>query len=97
WPHNRPTIYPAKITRIGSVGLLLGCIGEAFTSRINDATIEVLTRLGYDVHMLPSITCCGALGLHAGFREQSLTLAKHLIDSALAENVDFYISNIAGC
>lgn len=96
-PRDRPSVYHAKQKKIGDVGLLLGCIGDVFTARINDATIRVLNRLGYDVHTFPDIVCCGALGIHAGFRERSLELATHLMRTVESSSIDHYISNIAGC
>jgi glycolate oxidase iron-sulfur subunit len=96
-PRNRIPVYHATAKKIGDVGLLLGCIGDVFTARINDATIRVLNRLGYDVHTFPEIVCCGALGIHAGFRERSLELATHLMKTVESSSIDFYISNIAGC
>lgn len=97
FPRERNSVYHATDNKIGEVGLLLGCIGDVFTARINDATIRVLNRLGYDVHTFPEIVCCGALGIHAGFRERSLELARHLMQSVEQSSVDYYVSNIAGC
>lgn len=96
-PRNRLPVYRATSAKIGDVGLLLGCIGDVFTARINDATIRVLNRLGYDVHTFPEIVCCGALGIHAGFRERSLELGMHLMKTVENSSIDYYISNIAGC
>jgi glycolate oxidase iron-sulfur subunit len=96
-PRHRLPVYHTAGQKIGDVGLLLGCIGDVFTARINDATIRVLNRLGYDVHTFPEIVCCGALGIHAGFRERSLELATHLMQAVERSTIDFYISNIAGC
>jgi glycolate oxidase iron-sulfur subunit len=96
-PRNRIPIYHATTNKIGDIGLLLGCIGDVFTARINDATIRVLNRLGYDVHTFPEIVCCGALGIHAGFRERSLELATQLMKTVENSSIDYYISNIAGC
>jgi glycolate oxidase iron-sulfur subunit len=96
-PRSRPAVYHAIGEKRGSVGLLLGCIGDAFTARINDATIRVLNKLGYDVHTFPEIVCCGALGIHAGFREKALELGRHLMKTVQESSIDFYVSNIAGC
>jgi glycolate oxidase iron-sulfur subunit len=96
-PRHRIPVYHTTQKKIGDVGLLLGCIGDVFTARINDATIRVLNRLGYDVHTFPEIVCCGALGIHAGFRERSLELATHLMKTIENSSIDYYLSNIAGC
>ena len=97
FPKERPFVYPATEARRGSVGLLIGCIGDLFTSRVNDATIKVLNRLGYDVHTIPEIACCGALATHSGFGERARELALSTISTLEASPVNYYISNIAGC
>lgn len=94
---SRPSVYPALSKKKGDVGILVGCIGDVFTSRINDATITVLRKLGYDVHTLPEISCCGSLAIHEGYHEHAVSLAKMNVATVLASKVDFFISNIAGC
>ena len=97
FPKERPLVYPAIGKRGGSVGLLIGCIGDLFTYRVNDATIKVLNYLGYDVHTIPEIACCGALASHAGFGERARELALNAIATLESAPVDYYITNIAGC
>ncbi len=94
---SRPSVYPALSKKKGDVAILVGCIGDVFTSKINDATITVLRKLGYDVHTLPEITCCGSLAIHEGYHDHAVALAKKNVDTVLASKVDFFISNIAGC
>jgi glycolate oxidase iron-sulfur subunit len=93
----RKSLYPSLTAKKGDVALLIGCIGDVFTSRINDATITVLQKLGYDVHILAEITCCGSLAAHEGYHDHAVTLAKKNVDTVLASKVDYFISNIAGC
>jgi len=97
FPKTRPFIYRSIGKKRGNVGLLIGCIGDLFTSRINDSTINVLNQLGYDVHTIPEITCCGALAAHSGFGQRARELALNAIGVLESEPVEFYISNIAGC
>ncbi|MFI5263085.1 MAG: (Fe-S)-binding protein [Candidatus Kapaibacterium sp.] len=97
FPKKRPLMYPAKGKKQGSVGLLIGCIGDLFTLQVNDATIKVLMHLGYDVHTMPEITCCGALAAHSGFGDRARELALNAISAIESSTIDFYISNIAGC
>ncbi len=94
---SRQAVYPSLSEKKGDVAILVGCIGDVFTSKINDATIAVLRKLGYDVHTLPEITCCGSLAIHEGYHDHAVTLAKKNVDTVLASKVDFFISNIAGC
>lgn len=97
FPSTRPNAYPAKGKRIGSVGLLIGCIGDVFTKPVNDATITVLTTLGYDVLTIPEITCCGSLAEHAGYPDRTTHLATIALEAIEEAHVDYFITNIAGC
>lgn len=97
YPQTRPQIHFSTTNKRRSVGLLIGCIGDLFTSRVNDVTIKVLNHLGYDVHTIPEIACCGALAAHSGFGERARELALNVIATLESSPVDFYISNIAGC
>lgn len=94
---SRPPVYPALSKKKGDIAILVGCIGDVFTSKINDATITVLRKLGYDVHTLPEITCCGSLAIHEGYHDHAVSLARENVRTVLASKVDFFISNIAGC
>lgn len=94
---SRPPVYPALSKKKGDAAILVGCIGDVFTSKINDATITVLRKLGYDVHTLPEITCCGSLAIHEGYHDHAVSLARENVRTVLASKVDFFISNIAGC
>ncbi|MDP4220220.1 MAG: heterodisulfide reductase-related iron-sulfur binding cluster [Bacteroidota bacterium] len=97
FPHRRNSVYRSTAAKRGSVGLLIGCIGDLFTARINDATISVLNKMGYDVHIIPEIACCGALSAHAGFGEHARELALKTISALESATIDYYIANIAGC
>src|SRR5947209_1996223 len=94
---ERPLIYSAIGKKRGSVGILIGCIGDLFTESINEATVRVLRTLGYDVHTIPEIACCGALASHAGFGEKARGLALRAISALERSPVDQYVTNIAGC
>lgn len=97
-PAHRPTNQPAAQGKRGTVGLLIGCVGDVFTSEVNNATIRVLHQLGWNVTLIDQqATCCGALAIHAGYRERALALGRIMIDAALDAKVDFFLSNIAGC
>ncbi len=98
FPTTRPDVYrTSKIVRRGTVGLLVGCIGDVFTKPINDATITVLNALGYDVLTLPEIQCCGSLAAHAGYLDQTRSLATKLLETIERNTIDAFITNIAGC
>jgi len=96
-PVSRPELHKSQPDTRGTVGLLLGCIGEVFTSEINTATIRVLTKLGWNVKIISNTTCCGALAIHAGYRETALELSSNMITQVHQSEVEYFISNIAGC
>ena len=79
------------------VGLLLGCVQRVFFSEVNAATARVLTAEGYEVVAPREQPCCGALLVHAGEEEQAQQLARATIDAFDRTNVDYIVSNAAGC
>jgi glycolate oxidase iron-sulfur subunit len=97
FPASRKDLYQSSRPNGKRVGLLLGCVGDVFTSQVNDATITVLNALGYDVDVLPNVTCCGALAAHAGYVEVTKELAQQNLAILKDDRIDHIISNIAGC
>jgi glycolate oxidase iron-sulfur subunit len=89
--------FPARGTRRGRVAVLQGCIQEAFLGQVNDATVRVLQRNGFEVLIPPGQTCCGAAQAHSGEEELARELARQNIDALLAADVDVIISNAGGC
>jgi len=87
--------YPATQTKRGAVNLFLGCITNAFDAETLRASIHVLTRLGYDVHIPPAQSCCGGIARQQG----ESTTAEQLI----ANNVDAFenglpvLTTASGC
>lgn len=59
------TVYPAADAH-GEVSLFLGCVTNALDAETLAASIFVLNRLGYIVHVPPGQTCCGGLHLQIG-------------------------------
>lgn len=80
----------------GRVALLLGCAQQALDPDINDATIEVLTRNGFEVVIPETQGCCGALSWHVG---ELVDAQKFAINNlgAFPADVDAVITNAAGC
>ena len=97
FPMARPAIHEAIGEKRSSIALLLGCIGNVFTPEVNDATILVLRRLGYEVHTMPELHCCGALAVHAGYGEHTKRLATNNIEMFRNSKIEYIITNIAGC
>lgn len=85
--------------RRGKVLFFTGCIQEAFLAPVNEATIRVLQRNGYEVHTPSGQTCCGAAHLHLADFENAKRLARRNIDVFLAGKgeYDSIICNAGGC
>ncbi len=94
---NYGRTFPAQGGRKHRVALLGGCIANLSFARLNEATIRVLQKNGCDVEVPEHQTCCGALHVHAGIRDQARVQARQNIDVLLAGNYDAIITNAAGC
>jgi glycolate oxidase iron-sulfur subunit len=83
------------------VAMMAGCIANISFARLNEATVRVLRKNGCEVIIPANQTCCGALHVHAGIRDQARILAKQNIDAVLAAHaagqIDAVITNAAGC
>jgi glycolate oxidase iron-sulfur subunit len=90
-------ITPAKGEKRKRVGLLLGCVQQAFFSHVNAATARVLSAEGYEVVAPSEQCCCGALFVHAGEEARAQELARKTIDAFEKANVESVVINAAGC
>jgi glycolate oxidase iron-sulfur subunit len=90
-------VFAAEGQRRYRVALLGGCIANIFFARLHEATVRVLVKNGCEVHVPENQTCCGALHVHSGEREQARVLARKNIDALLPGDYDAIISNTAGC
>lgn len=91
-PKVRGTKAPVKR---GTVAFMQGCIQRVFFGDVNQATINVLSAEGWEVHSPRSPRCCGALPMHAGVDEEAIPLAEATI--AAYEGFDKIVTNVAGC
>lgn len=94
---NYSEVIPAKGETKKRVALLTGCVMDVMFGDINEATVNVFTRNGYEVVVPRGQRCCGALHIHAGDRETGKKLARENIDAFLAAGVDKIVVNAAGC
>jgi glycolate oxidase iron-sulfur subunit len=85
----------------GRVALLTGCANSVLEPNINEATVRVLNRAGFDVVIPPSIGCCGSLEHHLGMEDGALAKVKTNVDGWMAEidgdGLDAIIINASGC
>jgi glycolate oxidase iron-sulfur subunit len=90
--------FPAEGAQRYRVAFLAGCIANISFARLNEATVRVLQKNGCEVVVPAGQSCCGALQMHAGIRDEARRLAKKNIDAVLASgNFDAIITNSSGC
>ena len=77
--------------------MLGGCIANISFARLNEATVRVLRKNGCEVSIPANQSCCGALHVHAGIRDEARKLARRNIDALLEEGFDAIITNAGGC
>lgn len=92
-----PEVIPARKTAKYRVAFLTGCVQNVFFSKTNQASIEVLTKLGCEVVVPKNQKCCGALSVHSGRLEEGREFARSTIDTFSSLKVDYFIINSAGC
>jgi len=90
-------VFPAEGQRRHRVALLGGCIANISFARLNEATVRVLQKNGCEVVVPDTQTCCGALHVHQGLREDARRLARQNIDALTEGGFDAIITNAAGC
>ncbi len=97
-----PGVFTAESPkRKGRVALLSGCAQPVLNPGINDATIRLLRRAGYEIVMPKGEVCCGALVHHMGKEEASLENARRNVDvwmkEAEGEGLDAVLITASGC
>ncbi|MGH9863379.1 MAG: (Fe-S)-binding protein [Candidatus Acidiferrales bacterium] len=90
-------VYPAEGERRARVAFFAGCIAQVAFAEMNRATVRVLQKNGCEVVIPAGQLCCGALHVHAGWREQARRLARANLEAFLGDNFDAIIVNAAGC
>ena len=84
-----------------AVGLVAGCVQQVIGGDINSASIRLLERLGWRVHLLSEPACCGAIEHHLGktalaqkrFRQNIIDWIKQVDEFGL----EALIVNASGC
>ena len=90
-------VYPADGEKKYRVAFLSGCVANICFARLNEATVRVLQKNGCEVVVPADQTCCGALHVHAGFRDVARRLAAQNVAACLAGDYDAIITNAGGC
>ena len=81
----------------GRIGMLTGCVQDAYFAHVNDATVRVLAAVGYEVVLPKAQGCCGALMVHSGLEQEAKEHAKRMIASFEEARVETIVINAAGC
>ena len=89
--------FPASGPCWARVAFFAGCVAQVTFTKLNEATIRVLTANGCEVVVPTAQFCCGALAAHAGVRDAARDLAGKNLDAFLGEDFDAIITNAAGC
>ena len=79
----------------GTAALLAGCVMEPWFGAVQQATIDLLVRAGYQVTAPVDQTCCGALAAHDGAADQARRLARQNLGAL--SGVDLVVATAAGC
>lgn len=90
-------VLPAEGEKRGRVAFFRGCVQDAFLGRVNTATVRVLQRNGFEVHLPGGQTCCGAAAHHLGESELAKSLARRNLDAFAPTRFDAIINNAGGC
>ena len=94
---NIGKVFPLPGTQRYRVAFLAGCIANVSFARLNEATVRVLQKNGCEVTVPGDQTCCGALHVHSGRKDEARALARTNIDAVLSGGFDAIITNAAGC
>ena len=92
-----PSQTPARGERRGCVAFLEGCVMPELFGDVNRASVELLSRQGFEVLVPGAQGCCGALQAHAGDLETAHALASKNASAFDALDVDAIVVNSAGC
>lgn len=89
--------FPAQGIERARVAFFAGCIANVTFTKLNEATVRVLTANGCKVVIPDQQLCCGALAAHAGVRETARELARTNIAAFANPDFDAILTNAAGC
>ncbi|KAG1650427.1 Glycolate oxidase iron-sulfur subunit [Nymphon striatum] len=99
--YAKPATHAPSQKKIGRVAILTGCAQPVLKPGINEATIELLKRIGVEVVVPKGEGCCGALVHHMGREEDALRDAKRNVDAWTVEiengGLDAIIVTASGC
>ncbi len=89
--------YPATTEARGHVGLFTGCMGALLDHQTVTAAIKVLTAAGFAVSVPEQQSCCGALALHDGDKQNFERLAALNCSVFSDKSLDAIVTIASGC
>lgn len=90
-------VYPAVGKVRGEVGLFLGCVARVADVETLSASIFVLNRLGYTVHVPHRQGCCGAMHASLGEPEKVRVFEEQNVRAFAGMDMEAVISTATGC
>jgi glycolate oxidase iron-sulfur subunit len=81
----------------GSAALFTGCVMSALFGDTHRSTVRVLVRSGWCIEAPARQGCCGALHLHAGFKDAARAYARRTIAAFEDSPAERIAVNAAGC
>ncbi len=90
-------VHEARGIRRARIAFFAGCIARMTFTSLNEATLRVLQANGCEVVVPGGQWCCGALAVHAGFRDVARDLARRNLAAFEQGDFDAVITNAAGC
>ncbi len=92
-----PAVLPAIGPKRATVGLFVGCVGDAMFPGTTAATARVLQANGCEVHIPRGQNCCGAIHYHSGSEGPAVAFARRNITALDPDRFDAIVTNVAGC
>jgi glycolate oxidase iron-sulfur subunit len=89
--------YQTSNTPLGRVGLFTGCISRITDRAALNATINVLTKLGYEVVVPSKQGCCGAMHYNSGDHKEAEAMALRNRAAFKELGLDAIVSVATGC
>jgi glycolate oxidase iron-sulfur subunit len=96
-PAKLPALASPSGERRGRVALFTGCIASHSFADVNEATLRVLQKNGFEVVVPKDQVCCGALHQHNGLPDTGRRLALRNVEVFERASVDRVVVNAAGC
>src|SRR5438094_455584 len=77
------------------VGLFVTCLADGLVPDVAKATVRLLQRLGAEVEVPMTQTCCGQMHVNTGYSRMAYALVRNHV--AAFESYDYVVSPSASC